>query len=95
MRVDAALLEEGIHTERARFIRHDRHDVFTDRFILEQRCHERDGASSCGHLAAGALVNERPVVVQGWRFEEWRMLRPTWHSTPERLATLPQILDFR
>ena len=35
--VDAALLEERIHTEGPRFVRHDRHDVFADLLVLEER----------------------------------------------------------
>ena len=62
MGIDAALLKERIHAECARLIWHDRHDVLADRFILEQRGHQRDNARCRGNLAPHALLNEAHVV---------------------------------
>ena len=91
--VDLELSEERVHTERASFIRDDRHDPASDVLVATQAAKQpREAHRGRDFLRTGT----GPHLVEGRSSRERQRLTSNggsaWHRTTQRLTTLHHVL---
>ncbi|ABA48711.1 hypothetical protein BURPS1710b_2745 [Burkholderia pseudomallei 1710b] len=92
---DADLAEQALHAERARFVRHDRHDALAERLVLQQDVQDPHERHRRRDLAAFArALEQRLERVERRHRQRLRLLAALRQIAAERLAVRAHVLEF-
>ena len=92
--VDLQCREPGVHPERTRLIRDDRHDSATDLFVAQQIFENADQCHRGGDLLLARSLGHRLQHPSGIGLECLRRCVSVGHEPAERVSSLDHVLDL-